>query len=235
MGLMSEVKLTWEAFLDLVYPPGLSCIICKGKLDTESAYGICSVCLQEISFTENKRWMQASYTTEDGRGIRMFSAVAYKGEIKKLIYALKYKHNTYLSREMAEVMKDFLLAEAIDYDIIIPVPLYHKKKRRRGFNQAALLAKYLGSKTGVEVDVSNLIRTRNTRIMHQLSRMDRRENVRGAFQLKKPNEIFNKSVLLIDDILTTGSTIEECGKILYGAGAEEVIAMTFARGILDKE
>ncbi len=235
MGLMSEVRLTWEALLDLVYPPGLSCMVCKGKLDKGSAYGICTVCLKEISFIENKRWLQAAYTTGDGRGIRMFSAVAYRGEAKKLIYALKYKHNTYLSREMAEIMKDFLSGETIDFDLIIPVPLYNKKKRRRGFNQAALLAKYLGIKTGVEVAHTNLIRTRNTRIMHQLSRLDRRENVRAAFRLKKPENISGRSILIIDDILTTGATIEECGKVLYEAGAEAVTAMTFARGMLEKE
>ena len=230
-----ELKLTWDAFWELIFPSRLCCIICGSSLGEGSQYGICRSCLEDMDFIEEKRWLQASFKTQEGKGIRMFSVISYKGNIKGLIYDFKYNQKTYIGRHLAEMMTEFLLKEGLSYDVIIPVPLYKKKEAKRGFNQSAIIAKYLGQNTGVEVMASNLQRVRNTAIMHTLNKQERIDNVKAAFSLKNPKAIYNKRILLIDDILTTGATINECGGILYEAGAKEIIACTLAKGVLEKD
>ena len=234
MGLLLEFKITWEAFWELIFPSNLYCINCKSALNQDSQYGICNACIENISFVDKGRWIQSSFYSNDGKGIRMFSATSYSGEIKSIIYAFKYKQQTHLSRPLAQLMKSFLDREGLQIDVIIPVPLYYKKERRRGFNQSSLLAKYLSDYTGVGLVSSSLYRVRNTVVMHNLSKSERVKNVKAAFKLKNPCKIIGKRVLLVDDILTTGATIEECGRVLYEGGASEVMALTLSRGTLDK-
>ena len=235
MGVLLELKLTWDAFWELIFPSKLYCIICRSSLSESSKYGICNSCLAAIDFIEEKRWVQALFKTDDGKGIRIFSVASYTGEIKNLIYDFKYNQKTYIGRHLAEMIKEFLMKEALDYDVIIPVPLFKRKEAKRGFNQSTIISKYLGQYTGVEVMAANLQRVRNTVIMHTLSRLERIDNVKEAFSLRNPKEIYNKRILLIDDILTTGATINECGRVLYEAGAIEVIACTLAKGVLEKD
>lgn len=235
MGLLSELELTWEAFWDLIFPSKLYCVSCKGSLDQASYNGICKECVKGISFIEKGRWIQSSSFIGSNKSVRMYSVVIYSAVIKDLIHDFKYNQRTYLSRTFAALMKDALEREGFSLDLIIPVPLFNKKEQGRGFNQSTLLAKYLSLNTGIAYEAKNLQRTRDTAIMHNLSRLERRENVNAAFRLKNPQQLIDKRILLIDDILTTGATIEECSRVLYGAGAYEVIALTLARGTLEKE
>lgn len=235
MGVLLEFKHTWEAFWQLIFPSRLYCVSCRGSLDDASYYGICKDCIKGIGFIQKGRWTQSSPLAENGRGVRIYSAVIYKDIIKDLIHDFKYNQRTYLSRTFADLMKDFWESEGFEVDLIIPVPLYYKKERRRGFNQSALIAKFLSLNIGTPYEAKNLQRIRNTSIMHNLSRLERKENVKAAFRLKNAKQIIDKRILLIDDILTTGVTIEECSRLLYEAGAAEVIALTLARGTLEKE
>jgi ComF family protein len=235
MGLASELKLTWEALWELIFPSRLYCAACKGSLDQASIHGLCKECLKCISFVGAGRWIQSSCSGGNNKGTRMYSVVIYKAVIKEMIHDFKYNRRTYLSRIFAGFMRDFMDREGLEADLIIPVPLYSRRERLRGFNQAALLAKYLSRSTGIAYEAKNLMRTRNTAIMHNLSVLERRENVNAAFRLKNPQQLLEKRILLIDDILTTGATIEECSRILYEAGAAEVTALTLAKGVPEKD
>ena len=118
------------------------------------------------------------------------------------------------------------------YDMVLPVPVHPKKKSRRGYNQAALIGEEFAKRLGLTCDDSLLMRARETHIMRSLGPDQRRENIRGAFSIRLAGmpRIAGKSVLLIDDIYTTGATIDEIAKVLKDAGASRVDFLSFASG-----
>lgn len=117
----------------------------------------------------------------------------------------------------------------VTYQCILPVPLHPSRLRARGFNQAVLLAAVLGRVHHLPLERHNLVRTRWTRSQVGLSEGARRNNVRGAFALANRAAVAMKTVLLVDDIYTSGSTVDECAKVLINAGAKRVDILTLAR------
>lgn len=118
-------------------------------------------------------------------------------------------------------------------DVIIPVPLHTGRLRQRGFNQAGLLARGLGKAVGLEVDYGLLARTEWTEPQTRLKREERLHNVKGAFRVVKAGKLRGRSVLLVDDVFTTGTTLCECATVLKQVGAEEVHAITVSRSVPD--
>jgi ComF family protein len=116
-------------------------------------------------------------------------------------------------------------------ELIMPVPLHHLRLRQRGFNQAALLARRLGATLGIPVDYSSLKRSRWTEPQTGLSRRQRADNVKGAFDLVTPERVGRKCVLLLDDVLTTGETVNQCARVLKNGGTAEVLVLTVARTV----
>lgn len=116
-----------------------------------------------------------------------------------------------------------------DYDNIIPVPLHILRLRWRGFNQSLIFARAIGQRIKVPVDPWLLSRTRPTPPQTKLSREDRRANVRGAFQVHTPVRVKGKRLLLVDDVYTSGATVEECARTLYQSEARSVDVFTVAR------
>jgi ComF family protein len=114
-------------------------------------------------------------------------------------------------------------------DVIIPVPLHRSRLRSRGFNQAVLLGELFSSRLSIPMQLDGLERIRPTEPQIELSAEDRRNNVKGAFAVKRPDRIQGKRILLLDDVMTTGSTVNECAKVLNKAGADAVIVATIAR------
>ncbi len=112
-------------------------------------------------------------------------------------------------------------------DVLTPVPLHPRRLRSRGYNQSALLAKELSKQLGLEVDQALLRRTNNTRPQVSASRDERRENVRGSFRCDGPAD--GRSVILVDDVATTGSTLSACAAVLKAAGASSVWCLVLAR------
>ena len=112
--------------------------------------------------------------------------------------------------------------------LIVPVPLHRKKMRIRGYNQAALVAEVLGEITGISVDEDILVRVKNTKPLKQLNDKERRRSIRGAFSVRK--SVWAKTIVLIDDIYTTGSTLDEAARVLLKAGAEKVYFLTISIG-----
>jgi ComF family protein len=114
-------------------------------------------------------------------------------------------------------------------DVIIPVPLHPKREKKRGFNQAQIIAKELAELEGVRLLEGVLVKTKNIPPQTFLQLKEREKNVRGAFRVNKEEEIKGRVVLLVDDVYTTGSTIRECSSVLKKAGAKEVKALTIAQ------
>jgi ComF family protein len=129
---------------------------------------------------------------------------------------------------MADLAFDFLADNPLPADVLVPVPLFPRRKRVRGYNQSALLAQALARQLGLPVNERTLTRTRNTTSQAGTNNSDeRRANVRDAF-VCRDGQFAGKQVLLIDDVSTTGATLDACARALRGAGVESVWALSFA-------
>ena len=160
------------------------------------------------------------------------AAGIYEGILRECIHLLKYGKKVCLAEPLgkllAEVMKnDSDLRKA---DLLVPIPLDGRRYREREFNQAHLLAQEVSRFFRIPISSRNLRRTRTTLPQTQLNRKQREKNVRGLFQVRRPKEYQGKTILIIDDVFTTGSTVNECAKVLSQAGAREVNVLTVARG-----
>jgi competence protein ComFC len=159
------------------------------------------------------------------------SAYRSRGVVRFVILQFKYNRQLHLRHPVAkwllDAMKDDRLCHR-NFDCIVPVPLHPARLRERGFNQAELLAKILRQRINLTLSRA-LERIRYTTTQTAFDRIDRMENLRGAFRLRKRIDMQGLRVLLVDDILTTGSTLSECARVLREAGAHSVYAVTAAR------
>ena len=159
------------------------------------------------------------------------SACNFNEFSRGLVHALKYQGAGYVAPYMGGVMahRFGMLTELAGVNLVIPVPLFSARQKKRGYNQSELLARAFCTKTGLALDVKSLVRVRDTGSQTKLGREARVENMSGAFEVKNPAAVKGKTVLLIDDVATTGSTLESCAQALRLAGAKRVLAYTFAR------
>lgn len=157
--------------------------------------------------------------------------LAYNEAMKQSIYRFKYDncrtYQDFYVQEMAKTFRTLFFRTRIDG--IVPIPLHRKKQRKRGFNQAALLAEGLGRELGLPVYENLLLRTRNTRPQKELTRTERQENLKTAFKIQKKG-VELKAVLLIDDIYTTGATIDAAARVLLEAGVQKIYFLSLCIG-----
>jgi ComF family protein len=152
----------------------------------------------------------------------------YQGVLAGAIQRFKYHGDINLAGPLSRFWSHINF-EDLPFEAIIPVPLHPTRLRERGFNQALLLGKPLGRIHHKKVLVGALQRIRNTTPQVQLDHSERERNVRGAFAVKKQEEIIDKRLLLVDDVYTTGATVNECARVLKKSGAKEIIILTLAR------
>jgi ComF family protein len=164
---------------------------------------------------------------------RAVSYGAYDGELRELIHLFKYNGirpaGALLARLLDQAASQLQLSGEL---VLIPVPLWSGKRQARGFNQAEAIARAflrLKPSSSIQLDTSSLVRTRETASQTGLTRKQRRENVRGAFAVTKGEKVRGRSILLVDDVMTTGTTVNECARVLLRAGAKEVFVATVAR------
>ncbi|MGB9596883.1 MAG: ComF family protein, partial [Candidatus Poribacteria bacterium] len=150
------------------------------------------------------------------------------------IRLLKDDGKTVMADKLADIMVDGMnkLLNPKDYDYIIPVPLHKKKMRKRGYNQMELIGRKVSKKTGIPLETKSLIKIKDTPPQRGLSGKERTQNVNGSFSVINPVNIEGKRILLIDDVMATGSTINECAKVLIKEGkADSVDVITLTRAI----
>ena len=230
----------------MILPP--RCICCGNVLSEHN--GLCAECFNKIKFISAPlcqscgRPFDADQNVPFGTTLycaaclkkkkRIFkmqrSAFIYDDDSKKLILDFKFCDKT----SSAEVLSSLLYTAGFDIwnekpDLLIPVPLHQLRLLKRRYNQSALLVKYLSLKTEIKADYFSLVRLQNTIPQVELSGAARRRNLRSAFAVKNTDKIQNKRIVLIDDVTTTGSTLNECAKVLKAAGAGEIYALTLAR------
>ena len=154
----------------------------------------------------------------------------YDDPLRKGINLLKYHGKKRLSRPLSALL---MKAGVPDADAVIPVPLYHKRLRKREFNQSALISKYIAEERKSRLLLDCLVKVRDTLPQVGLRYKARVKNIKGAFKVNNIDLIKDKKIILIDDVVTTGATIRECSMTLKKAGAEKIYVISLAHGISD--
>jgi len=245
-GIFSIVRNALHELVDIVYPA--TCLICKTRLKGKPAVDtvICMHCWKRINKNVppfcsrcgrhlEKRDLAKNICPRCIRSSlhfdRAFSACNYEGVTKELIHAFKYKGKQHLGLTLSRLMSQFIdeYNVPIDFvDAIVPVPLHNSRLREREFNQAHLLSRHIGERYKKEVASSVLIRHRPTPPQAELEEHRRLMNVKGSFSVSRDASVQGKTILLIDDVLTTGATCSEAAYALKSSGAHIVFVMTLA-------
>ena len=230
------------ALLDLLYPPHCAICLCK----TRAGEHLCAACRKDAPVIRAPFCATCSepfFGQIDGaflcpncreRRFRFTCAVARyqsRGSVRELVHHFKYNGKVYLRGVLTDWLVETLddpRLQSPPCERIVPVPLHPTRERERGFNQALLLAEGLAQRSGIPL-ADCLKRTRYTTTQTHFDREARMENLRGAFQMRQSAEVRNLHLLLIDDVLTTGSTVDECARVLRDAGAASVRVATVAR------
>ena len=235
----------WESFLDIVYPMDVKCLVCDSKRQDILAHGVCRICEESLPFIEPPscpkcgKMMLADNTLcgdcaqADHAFHRGISVFEYGAEVKDLIYRYKYRREKYLSNPMVHWMTKRLESCDWDLDVIVPVPLHPIREKQRGFNQADLLARGLSKNTGIPLMDKSLIRIKNTPQQARLSGHERRRNLRVPSDSgirQGPRVLKAGPSLLVDDVYTTGTTADQCARVLLEGGAGRVYIITLAIG-----
>lgn len=231
-------------FLGLLYPR--TCPICQKKLQFNK-YLSCPKCEAKLGIIKEPRCMKCGKEVEDENIEYCFdctknnhiydygySLFKYSDDIRKSIYRFKYlgkkEYGDFYGKMLAKNLKKEIIA--MGCDVIVPVPLHKKKEIKRGYNQAEIIAKKLGIELGIKVDNKLLLRVINTSPQKEIDRKHRKKNVENAFKINK-NVVNYKGIVLVDDIYTTGSTIDACAATLKAAGVKRVcyISLSIGTGI----
>ena len=247
-GLASLLGLVRDSAVDLLYPPhcaACGCRILGGDRGSLSCVEmLCLECLKEVSFPPDHCCPVCSHPLEgmlmcsncEGRRWHLSVIVAacrYEGLVRELIQRFKYGRDQSLVRPLGH-----LLTRGLDdprlrgkaFDAVVPVPLHPLREREREFNQSELLARFLGKQLGIPV-VNLLRRSRRTAPQAGFDRDDRMRNLEGAFALRKGKKLPPDALLLlVDDVSTTGATLDACAAVLMEEGASEVCGIVLARG-----
>lgn len=234
------------AVLDFLYPP--VCTICQARLEYVERT-VCDVCRSLLSMTPQWRCGicgGASIGDEPRPGRRcrlcppaaasysgVFSVIGYGAAPSRCIHMFKYYRRIEMGRLMARLMCERLVepigALGGRIDLVTPVPLHWARRMGRGFNQSALLARPLAKALRLPMHSGILRRRKYTKRQALLPRDQRGENIRGAFRLSGRADVIGLGILLVDDVVTSGATIEECARVLKAGGAREVWAASYAR------
>jgi ComF family protein len=234
--IADAVRTAMRWTLDFALPP--RCTGCG--VIVEEIHGFCPDCWTKIEFLGDSGCTICGLplqATEAGicapclarppRIARTRSAVAYGELSRSLAIRLKYGRKVAIARTMARYMAP--LVGTADQPLLVPVPLHRSRLWHRGFNQSALVARELSRRLGIAADPIVLRRTRRTPPLKGMSPLQRRKTVSGAFRVADKQSVAGRTIILVDDVLTTGSTAEACARALKRAGAARVELISWAR------
>jgi len=225
---------------DAIYPDNLRCIVCEEEIPTGSKYCMCEECLKTFPFNNGRICVkcgspldnEACYCLECQNHTKGFdfarSSLKYQGDAQRLILNFKFRNNRWIAKYFAEMMYDTYMQNDLDAQVIIPVPISYKREKERGFNQSYLLAKSLALKLNLPVNKDAIIKVKDNKQQAKLSLRERRNNVIGAYEIVDRAAVKGKKVLVVDYILTTGSTLSEVSRRLKIAGAVAVYGLVIA-------
>lgn len=250
----SNFKKVLGAFLDFLFPA--ECVFCKNFLGEERLLGFCKGCWEKIELitgslcaccgkpfvSESISETAPEFTCENCRkSLYHFDKARavgkYQGVLREAIHQFKYSPSQVgmgkprLGKPLSELLLRHLPPDLKiqSFDLVMPVPLHKNRKAQRGFNQSEILAKFLSRRYQIPLDTSHLYRMKETQPQVGLSGSERAENVKGAFGIQNAINLKGKKVILVDDVWTTGATVNESSRMLKKAEAKEVLVLTLAR------
>lgn len=233
-----------EAVLDLLFPGSHPCVFCWQKVEGQKAGEVCTGCHEKIQEFERRlaSCPRCGFFTpvapcpnctdwEDNLA-RVFSVVPYDGIYRDKIYGLKYNGEKELACPLGRLMARKVLRAGWGgyFDLVVPLPLHPLREEERGFNQSRLLARSVAGELGLPCEEKALLRQVYEKSQTLLGRSERRLNMRGTFTVQDAQRVRAKKVLLVDDIITTGATLQAAAAALRAAGAREVSGLTWAAG-----
>ena len=207
----------------MIFPP--VCGIC-GKLDKNSLCNKCKIRLQKNALCKIENYKDTSSYFDEH--IYLFQ---YTGEIRDTILKYKFNEKSYIYRTFLEFIKnnEEMCSQIKKYDIIIPVPVSKKRFKQRGYNQSALISKNLAKTLNIDYKENVLVKIKDNKPQSEMGQDKRKSNVKGVYTIKNKEIINQKKILLIDDIFTTGNTVNECAKVLIENSANNVGIFTIAK------
>lgn len=245
-----------DSLFAVVFPT--QCFICGGEVASARGLRVCRACWSQVESWEGISCERCGLPVVSEHAVDAAHVLCgacrasepsfdlartfgiFRGNLRLLILQLKFRRQERLGKRLGGMLvqawtKLGLLAEG-ETPVIVPVPLFHARERERGFNQSRLLADGLRHRLGtlpggrkVKVDTRLLVRTRATLPQTGLKVQSRKENVRGAFEVAKPDLVQGRQVVLVDDVMTTGATLSACAAVLKKRGAASVYALALAR------
>lgn len=240
----TELKSALSAGLDVIYPR--SCLSCGKDADSEYQH-VCWDCLSRTEvivppfcrlcgdpvdgMVEHEYTCSACADSRPSFDLGR-SAVRYRGPVRTILHLFKYERAVFLSDDLSNFLHAVVATHFRDipFDAVTCVPLHARRERERTYNQAAVLAQALAGRMSLPCLPDCLIRLRDTPSQTHYSASQRRQNVRRAFGVRHVSWVDGRRFLLVDDVMTTGSTVDECAHVLKKAGAVTVHVITVARG-----
>ena len=220
---MWKISLITKA-INIIYPP--ICGICGRTANN----GLCNKC--EMMLSQKMMFGIDDYSLDCNKYFNKHIYIfSYKGIIRKLLLNYKFSEKPYLYEIFVKILKKnekkclFLK----NYDIIIPVPISKKRKKQRGYNQSSLFARKISNFLKIEYQENYLVKIKDNKVQSLLKKEDRMNNVKNVYSICDSEKIINKKILLVDDIYTTGNTVNECSRMLIESGACEVGILTIAK------
>ncbi|HUA35879.1 MAG TPA: ComF family protein [Candidatus Binataceae bacterium] len=239
----------FQELVNFLYPP--RCAACDAPFDISTDYRVCGDCLARVEpvpgphceicggpleSVMNEERLCARCIAEPPSFRRAVAIARYRsraedepGTLPALLRRHKYGLDQAVGRALAEYLGDELPIHPQDYDVVVPIPLHRRRLWWRGFNQSALLASEIAARLALPLDVSVVMRTRFTPPQTARDHDAGKRNVRRAFMVARPARIASKRILLVDDVMTTGATVDECSRAMLAAGAACVDVFTLAR------
>lgn len=197
------------------------CLMCKDKKPDHRAY-ICNDCYINLEIVDKENYIDLQYIKKS------YYSLLYNRYLREQMTNYKFNGKSYLYKVFGEIMVDTIKKKEIhsQIDLIMYIPSHRRKEALRGYNPAELLASYISKDLNIEVSKANLIKRKWTKEQSGLNRLDRITNLTDSFYIKNKEEIKGRKILLIDDIITTGTTLQEISKILIQNGVKEIVGLT---------
>ena len=225
--IMRQIKTVPNVskILNIIYPP--ICGIC-GKINKNSLCKKCEIELKkqaENRITNNGEEIQDKYFNE------LMYIFKYEGQIRQLIIDYKFNEKSYIYKTFVNfLLKNKKIFENIKkYDTIVPVPISKKRYKERGYNQSYLIAKEISKNTKLELQNRCIIKSKNVIEQSKLNKEEREKNIKGVYEIIDKENLQNKRIILVDDIYTTGNTVNECCRILQKAQPKSISVIVIAK------
>jgi competence protein ComFC len=236
--------MAWRTFLDMLYPrtcagcgklaapePGHFCWDCRSKtLYIRSPY--CSICGDPVEGRVDGAFVCYACSESTPFFDQARSAVRYRGVMRNILQEFKYREGLWIRPDLARILEACVAThyKVGEIDAVTFVPLYPARRRQRGYNQAEVLAGLLAKSIRKPLLKYCLTRSKPTQSQTHLTARERATNVKDAFKIRWQSRLKGRRILLVDDVMTTGATANECARVLKAGGAAQVIVVTVARG-----